>query len=203
MVHHVDLSRFIYGVEVIYLERALEEFTKSLRLSSFDDDGTGPSLKVRLIALLSSFPKLNTIYEFSSSVAVWDGPKKFKRIDIHMKSLCYLPTRIIEIKSVPMNWLEASPWDPERTWFTLPTKEKAVKEIGTMSPADLMCLPLSQKVQSNWNTKFLTIGDYIEAGRKQVRDYLSLIESEDTLAYLVWAVGVTSIHVEHVQVLKK
>lgn len=202
-VYHTDLSEFILAYNVDCLEHALEKFTESLCLSPVDDDGTEPSLKVRVIGLLKSFPTLHDDYEIYSEaiLPINSNCAEFRRMDVYLKSKRDLLCRVFEIKSVPIHWLDPSCWNTGIKRFTLSSKAKAVKEIKDMSADDILRLPLNQNMQSSWSTKFATVGDYIKAGRNQTKRYLDIFETNQEkrpLGYLIWAVGVTSVHVEQV-----
>jgi hypothetical protein len=111
--YYADLSSFIFDDDIDSFQRALREFTDSLHLSPIDDDGTKPSLKVRVIALLTNFPKIGDDYEVDSEHRIDDGTD-FQKIDIYMESKGDLTSRVIELKSVPIHWLEPSHWKKGR-----------------------------------------------------------------------------------------
>jgi len=198
--YYADLESFVFNGDIDSLQRALREFTNSLHLSPIDDDRTEPSLKVRVLALLSNFPKIGDDYEIESEHKIYEG-KAFKKNNIYMRSKGDLTSRIIELKSVPIHWLEPSHWKKGSKRFTLKTKQEAVEKIARMTPQELLCLPLNLVIQGGWDQKFATVGEYIEAGREQTTSDLDIFERNEgqrPLGYLIWAVGVRTIHVEHI-----
>lgn len=174
--YYADLSSFIFDNDIDSLQRALREFTDSLHLSPIDDDGTEPSLKVRVLALFSNFPKIGDDYEVDLEHKIYEG-NTFKKNNIYMESKGDLTSRIIELKSVPIHWLEPSHWKKGSKRFILKMKQEAVEKIANMSPQELLCLPLNLGIQSGWDQKFATVGEYIQAGVDQTRNYLDIIET--------------------------
>jgi hypothetical protein len=104
--YYTDLSSFLFDDDIASFQRALREFTCSLHLSPIDD-GTEPSLKVRVIALLTNFPKIIDDYDIDSEYRIDDGTN-FRKIDVYLESKGDLTSRVIELKSVPIHWLEPS-----------------------------------------------------------------------------------------------
>jgi hypothetical protein len=153
-----------------------------------------------VIALLTNFPKIGEDYKLDSEHRIDDGTD-FRKIDIYMESKGDLASRVIELKSVPIHWLEPSHWKKGSKRFALKTKQETVEKIAKMSPQELLCLPLNLVIQGGWDLKFATVGEYIHAGADQTRNYLDIIETnegERPLGYLIWAVGIEAIHIEQI-----
>jgi hypothetical protein len=188
--YSTDLSNFILGNDIASFQRALREFTCSLHLSPIDDDRTEPSLKVRVIALLTNFPKIIENYDVDSEHRIYDGAT-FRKIDVYMESKGDLTSRVIELKSVPIHWLDPSYWQKKGS-YTLSMKQEAVDKIAKMSPQQLLRLRLNLAMQGDsWKQKFRTVGEYIKADRAQTKGYLDILERNQgrhPLGYVIWSV---------------
>jgi len=194
-----QISRFFQGGDTQALQDALTDFTK--RYFSLLDEGTEPSLKSRLISLISG---VNSIYKLEKASEYELDGGKF-RIDLY-----YEPKNedsghiIIEVKSIPIYWLE-----PKQFKKTDLNDLEAKKEISTLLDAEhytkekILKCDLNQRMQKPpyWQRKYSTVQEYIEHGRRQTQNYMTAFNKEKSVpvrGYLVWGVGISKIYVEEI-----
>jgi len=160
---------------------------------SLIDDATEPSLKARLVGLIKG-AGLDRIYKLVSE-REFEGGKK--RVDYFMEPRTSDRRHImLEVKSVPIYWLDSKQFGQE--FWSLSSKTVVASKL-TQTAEDLMQLKMNQNMQDKWKDKFLTVGEYIVHGRKQLKDYLKLAKKElgrEPRGYLVWSVGMVGITVE-------
>jgi len=186
------------GNNASFLEGVLQRFSQKQFDESFDD-GTEPSLKARLIGLLATCPNLESRFKMTSELPISGG--KF-RIDIYLKSLNQELSKLFEVKSIPIFWLNPGHFG-RKGLNDIQSKEYVAKKIKDYTTEELQQLPLNQKMAAKWDISYITVGDYIQNGRNQIRKYLQLVNNDPnekdhcSVGYLVWAVGMTSIRVEY------
>jgi len=186
------------GNNASFLEGVLQRFSQKQFDESFDD-GTEPSLKARLIGLLATCPNLESRFKMTSELPISGG--KF-RIDIYLKSLNQELSKLFEVKSIPIFWLDPGHFG-RKGLNDIQSKEYVSKKIKDYTTEELQQLPLNQKMAAKWDISYITVGDYIQNGRNQIRKYLQLVNNDPnekdhcSVGYLVWAVGMTSIRVEY------
>lgn len=190
--YSLDLSAFFRRSEASSLQKVLRAFSQ--KYFTIFDEGTEPSLKARLVALLTTYP--SSKYRQHSEVEFSNG--KY-RVDILMESLdSQVKHRVFECKSIPLHWIDPSEFD-EDDLNDFYAQQEVAPIVAKMETDQLLRLRLNSRIQKNWKTKYTTVGEYIEAGQKQMATYLDNIEQEKgerPVGYLVWAVGVVAIHVE-------
>ena len=186
------------GNNASFLEGVLQKFSQR-QFDETYDDGTEPSLKARLIGLLATCPNMESRFKMTSELPVSGG--KY-RLDIYLKSLNQEVSKLFEVKSIPIYWLDPGHFG-RKGLNDIQSKEYVSKKIKDYKTEELLQLPLNQKMAAKWGTNYATVGDYIQNGRNQIRKYLQHVKNDTNekdhcpIGYLVWAVGMMSIHVEY------
>jgi len=198
-----DVTHFVYGGDTKALQDALRKF--SANCFSVLDDATEPSLKARLIGLLHA-ARIEEDYHLAIAsereFELVDGKEKGKkRVDYFLEpKKTDLTSRLIEVKSVPHYWLDPHQFN-EYKW--IPTVNKKVGEqLAKMSEDQLLNLQFNKNIWFVKENNFNIVRDYIEAGRKQLLEYMNIVKTEVgqlPCGYLVWGVGIKAIHVEEIQ----